>query len=427
MNFFARYFFIHFITISSSCAADTQKLLDTVYSFGCPSVLARELIKEAATRELISTIACKKEVIKEGSPLLFEKFPKLSNTISYTSLADLPTPVARLHTIETSIGVEQLWIKRDDLTAKKFGLAGGNKVRKLEFLLADALAAGASTVLTFGCVGSNHAVATACYTQQQGLSCITMLKPQPNNAVVQTNLLKMCAYNAQMIWSSNTIARAIDTVCTILKSIQKDHNIPYIIPTGGSCPLGVLGYINAVFELKEQIDKNEVPEPDYIYVPTGSTGTIVGILLGIQATGLHSKIIGITTEPSSALTFEKKIKDLFIKTNQFLHQQDSSFALFEYPSDQIRIYTAECGTEYGAFTEHGTQAYTLMREQENIILDGTYTAKTFAGLIADIQEHSLHNAIILYWHTYDSSPLQKLIDYTELPSDFHSYFTENIY
>ena len=218
---------------------------------------------------------------------LFKAYQGLSDKIPYLQLANLPTPINRCSSLESTLHFEQIYIKHDDLTGAD-GLYGGNKVRKLEFLLADALNQGAKEILTFGSVGTNHGLATACYADKLGLKCLLMLKPQPNSPVVRQNLLLDHYFNARLELFADAQQRkqAADEYLT-------NNKDTYFIPTGGSVPLGVLGFVNAVFELKEQIQQGIIPEPDYIYVPAGSCGTTAGLLLGIALAKLKSIIIAI--------------------------------------------------------------------------------------------------------------------------------------
>ncbi len=217
---------------------------------------------------------------------LFTRYPALKTHISYISLGTLPTPVQRVATLEQMYGIHNCFIKQDAATggvdADGEQLFGGNKVRKLEFLLADALYHNAKSVLTFGCIGSNHAVATATYAQQCGLRCYCVLTPQLDNLVVQRNLVLMKAAHAEMIFSENSIMRRQDTINAFIDSKTNHGDYPYFIPTGGSVALGAVGFVNAAFELDAQIKAGLLPEPDFIYVAAGSFGTVAGLSLGLK-------------------------------------------------------------------------------------------------------------------------------------------------
>ena len=352
---------------------------------------------------------------------LFEQFKELKDAVPYVQLADLPTPVYKSSRLSNALNHAHIFIKRDDLTGAD-QLYGGNKVRKLEFLLGDAVQKGAKKIITFGCVGTNHGLATACYSKQLGLDCLLMLKNQPNSPVVKQNLLLDHYFGAQIaIFPNNQIRRAA------LDAIVGKENETYFIPTGGSVPLGALGYVNAAFELKDQIQKGMMPEPDFIYLPIGSCGTTAGLLLGFVLAKIKSKIIGVAVEPEEAVDeFEINTQKLFLATNELLHEQSTDIPLLEFPEAQLIINKDFCGEYYGQWLPAGDDAAQLMKSEENINLEGTYSAKAFAALIADVKNNSaMKNKIVLFWNTYcglDFSQMINGIDYHQLNPEVHSYF-----
>lgn len=369
--------------------------------------------------------------ISPNTPLT-RAYPELMGKLPHIFLGDFPTPVHSLHNCGETIGLKNLYIKRDDLSGKKgndgFRLFGGNKVRKLEFLLADALNNNAKTVLTFGCAGSNHVVATATYAQFLGLSCIAMLKPQPNSPIVQRNLLLMNHVLAELHYScEEDRPRATESV--ILDHQNKFGIAPYQIPTGGSCPLGALGFVNAAFELAEQIEHGDLNEPDYIYVAAGSCGTIVGLLLGVRAAGLHTKIIGVCVEPEIPIEFQEKIIKLFNETNEMLHNMATTFPIFEIEVKDISLIHDMCGTGYGESFAPAQEAIALVADTEHIQLDGTYTGKAFGALVRDVQESRIaSDAKVLFWNTYCGDVIGSLYsdyDYHQLPINLWPYFQKD--
>lgn len=361
----------------------------------------------------------------QSSNLLFEHYPQLKEQIPYIQLATLPTPIEKLTKMSEKYGIE-LYIKRDDLTAHGKSLYGGNKIRKLEFLLAQAQACGAQKVLTFGAAGSNHALATAAHAQRLGMKTICMLKPQANSDIVKQNLLLHLKYNSELHYSPNDEIRNNDSYALCVEYLKNDGKIPYIIPTGGANIFGTLGFVNAAFELNQQIKQGLCPKPTHIYVACGSCGTAAGLLLGCKALGLDVHIIAIAVEPDHTNHCAKTIAQLFDETNHYLHDFDESFPLCSYSHKDLTIDFSCCGPDYGIFTELGNKATQEMLTLESIPLDGTYTAKAFAGLLATAPAEQ--NAIILFWNTYYSpistttrSPID---DYHKLPSCFHEYFSD---
>jgi len=221
---------------------------------------------------------------------LFMHYPLLGEKLPYVSLGEFPSPVQKLDRLGGDLGINHLYIKRDDLSGKVYG---GNKIRKLEFLLDNAVRAGAKEVLTYGSAGSNHCLATAIYAQQLGLRSISMLIPQPNAQYVRRNLLMSHHCGAEFHLHRNRSFVVLGTMYQLLRHRLKYRRFPQAIPFGGSSPLGVIGFVNAAFELKEQILKGEIPEPDRIYVASGSLGTATGLMLGLRAADLKSRLISV--------------------------------------------------------------------------------------------------------------------------------------
>lgn len=367
-----------------------------------------------------------------GEIALFKHYPFLVDKLPYVSLGEFPTPVHELHKLGSNLGIGQLYIKRDDLSSKVYG---GNKPRKLEFLLGNALRANVKEVITFGCAGSNHALATAIYAQRLGLRCISMLMPQPNAQYVQRNLLMSyyCGAELHLCGAALESARSVPlvkmaTTYQLLRHRLKSGYFPQIILPGGSSPLGAIGFVNAAFELKEQIDRNEAPEPDYVYVATGTMGTAAGLILGLRATGLKTRVLPVRVT-GHKLVNTKDMAKLIHKTNSLLHSIDSSFPELDISEKDIDVRHDFYGQQYALFTREGMQAVAKMKELEGIKLDGTYTGKTVAAIIHDAENGKLSNKVVLFWNTLNSRDFGDTIsavDYHDLPQCFHRYFEEEV-
>lgn len=371
-------------------------------------VLADALIKYTREKRSVSQSTC----------ILFEEFPELKKHFSYIQLAQLPTPV---ETIKVD-NVDLFYIKRDDMTSDIFG---GNKVRKLEFLLADARARDVDTVMTFGCVASSHATATAIHAKNLGMHSILVLMPQKNSYMVHRNLLLNKKVNADMVLAMNKEVRAVKAPHAFFEHYSKTGEYPYVIPTGGSCPIGILGYVNAAFELKNQIKEGILQEPDIIYLPIGSCGTVAGLLLGLKAAGLKSKIMAISVVPNQNVAFTNKVNALISSTNELLHNADTTFPIIKYSKKDLEIRNDFAGTCYGVFTKEGQEAKEIFENELGIILDGVYSAKAAAALIDDINKGILKGKKVLFWNTFcghDFSKIVENVSYKDLPEDFHNYF-----
>lgn len=348
---------------------------------------------------------------------LFDYFPELKQKIAYVeTIANIPTPVQPLSIFNDC----SVFIKRDDLTG--FGIHyGGNKCRKLPFVLADALAKEVKAVITVGATGSNHCVATACYCTMLNIPCRLYVKKQAQSEVVKQNLKLYAYYNADI-----TVCATHQDRTEKINDYTASHDNCYVIPAGASTPLGSLGYVNAALELKEQIDAGLIPEPDYIFLPIGSCGTTAGLLLGMCIAGINSKIVAVTTFPvNDPFYFADEVQKLFEETNNLLHDASPTVPLFEFPKDQLTIDADFCGTSYGESTLESQKAEEYMQTTAGITLETTYSAKAFACLLSCIQRLDAQNKVVLFWNTYcglDFSTLTETIDYKSLPQELHDYF-----
>jgi len=355
---------------------------------------------------------------------LFKAFPLLGQKLPYIELGSFPTPVQDLEHLANDIGASRLFVKRDDISGHPYG---GNKVRKLEFLLGEAIRRGAKEVLTFGCVGSNHCLATSVYAKQVGLGSISMLLPQPNAYCVRDNLLANHAHGAELHLYRSMPRAALGTVRQLMQHRWKGGRWPMVIPPGGSSMPGVVGFVNAAFELKEQIVRGEAPEPDLIYVAAGTMGTAGGLILGLKAAELKSHVVGIAVGDQRFVNARKTLA-LIRKTNSFLSSFDQSFPKCSFSESDIEIRHQFVGPGYAHFTEEGMAAVSRMQQLEGIRLEGTYTGKTLAGLVHDVAEEG-RNGTILFWNTFNSRNLTEAtsdLDYHELPRCFHRYFEQNV-
>ena len=361
---------------------------------------------------------------------LYKSFPKLFSHIAYISLGAFPTPVILCkHMSELAEHNIKLFIKDDGQCGKLLSdgthLFGGNKVRKLEFALADAKKHEAQTVMTFGCVGSNHALATTVYAHELGLKSVCLLSNQFNSAIVQRNLLLQHYFQAQLHYYDTGALRKQDAYSRFLECYEQDGQFPYVIPTGASYSLGVLGFVSAAFELREQIQEGLLPEPDYIYVPAGSLGTLAGLMIGAKAAGLKTKIIGIAVQNIAQEVLEKRMLILLTDTNNLLHKADTEFPLYNWDAEEILVERDFAGIGYGIFTQEGTEAIRQLKEVEGIELDGVYSGKAFSGLLNHIRAGTLDNRTVLFWNTFCPEAFEQLtssVEYDRLQPDFKKYF-----
>lgn len=363
---------------------------------------------------------------------LFEQYPLLSERLHYVSLCKLPTPVQKLENLGAELGIAQLYIKRDDLSGIIYG---GNKPRKLEFILGNAIESGAKVVMAFGGAGSNHALATAIYAGKVGLKSISMLMRQPNAQYVRRNLLMSYYSGAELHACGKDLESRLNmplvylaTVYQLMRWRINKGCFPKIIPPGGSSPLGIVGFVNAALELKQQVVNGQMPAPDYIYVAAGTMGTAAGLSLGLRAAKLNSRVVSIRVTAEKLVNPPAMVK-LIREVNSLLHSHDASVPEFEFYEDDLDIRHGYFGERYALFTEKGMEAVKLMQELEGIKLDGTYTGKTLAAVIDDAKSGNLQDKTVLFWNTLNSREFPEAIsniDYHELPRSFRRYFEEEV-
>jgi len=349
-------------------------------------------------------------------PILFEYFPELEKNLDWLPLGNFPTPVRKLD----HLGIDNLWIKQDGLSAS---LYGGNKVRKLEFVLAEAKNRNARHVVTFGGIGTNHGLATAIYCQQLGLDCTLLLFNQPVTRHVKKNMLLFEKYGANLVFHRSLFSTALS-----YHTIQKvKHPGAYFLFAGGSNPVGTIGYVDAAFELKAQIEAGELPEPSVIFCPAGSNGTLAGLSLGVALAEMRSQVIGVRVSVSHVGPFQactaEATRKLMKATYAHLKKRCRNFPQIDIA---VPILMEDYqGEGYGYPTEAGRSAYTHLKEKEGIRLDPCYTSKTFAALMDYCKTDRDDQSAVLYWHTYNAVDLTAQaasIDYHALPRSFHPFF-----
>jgi len=352
---------------------------------------------------------------------LFTRYHELATALPYLELGTFPTPVKAMSKLGSETGIPGLMIKCDDVSGS---LYGGNKVRKLEFLLAKAVQGGYREVLTYGGAGSNHALATALYAESLGIRCISILGPQPNARNIPKTLLMSLKAGAELHYYGNYRSFSAATKRILVERKNASGQFPMVIPVGGTTPLGTAGFVNAGLEIAEQITAGELDEPDVIYVALGSMGTAVGIALGLRAAGISAKVIAIALLGKERSNLENCSK-LYERTASLLNSNDKAFPLLGRETMNMEVRQEFGGKMYGLYTPEGADAVSRMRDLEGITLEGTYTGKALAALISDAEAKKLSGKKVLFWNTYNSKDFSSEIadvDYHKLPKALHKYF-----
>lgn len=310
-------------------------------------------------------------------------------TIPRYPLTTTPTPLIRARNLEAALGVvsPRIYLKRDDLTGLAFG---GNKARKLEYLLADALATGSTVLVTEGAVQSNHARMTAAAAAIAGLRAVLVLDAR-NGDALGGNLLLDHLLGAEIRVVPDKEAREA-LMQRIGDELEAEGERPYVIPAGGSVPLGAVGYVAMVQELLVQLMETS-EAPSRLYAATSSLGTQAGLAVGRRVFRASFTVEGVAVEGTAQEL--SKVGALLATATADLVGLEDRFA----PED-IRINDGFVGAGYGKPSPEGMEAIRLLAQTEAVFLDPAYTAKAMAGMLADVRAGMFdRDEAIIFLHT----------------------------
>ena len=319
------------------------------------------------------------------------RFPRVKLTLSDTPLEFLPN-------LTKHLGGPDLYIKRDDHT----GLAlGGNKTRKLEFLIGDALAKGATHILTQGATQSNHVRQTIAAANKFGLKSTVLLEERvsdgaddyyANGNVLLDQILGAAIETRPAGLDMNKELEAIG------ERLRAAGEVPYLIPGGGSNPIGALGYVVSALELVAQANEQRL-SIDHVVHATGSTGTQAGFVVGIEGVSSHIPVLGISVRAPREKQ-EENVRRLACQTWELLGIRG------EFPDAAVAVNADYVGGGYGVPTEGMIEAVQLLARFEGILLDPVYTGKGFAGLLDLIRKgHFRKGETVVFLHTGGASGL----------------------
>jgi L-cysteate sulfo-lyase len=309
-------------------------------------------------------------------------------------LAHLPTPLERLDRLTKELGGAEIWIKRDDCT----GLStGGNKTRKLEFLIGEAILEGADMVMTQGATQSNHARQTAAFAAKLGMDCHILLEDRTGSNNMNYNhngnvlLDHLHGATTQKIKAKDlTMNEELEKTAQAFR--EKTGRKVYTVPGGGSNPTGALGYVNAAFEMLAQFNERHL-KIDHITHATGSAGTQAGLVVGLQAMNAQIPVLGIGTNAPK----EKQEAKIFALAEKTAEKMGCPGVV---KRGDIVANTDYVGEGYGIPSEGGQEAIKMFAELEGILLDPVYSAKGAAGLIDLVRTGVFKNdEKIVFLHT----------------------------
>lgn len=322
-------------------------------------------------------------------PFLHEWSPPLRRTLPHLELGRGPTPVRRLAALgETRADI---WLK-DESTFGDGGW-GGNKVRKLEWLLPEVKRRGRKTILTFGGLGTNWGLATALYAGEQGIDTALALIDQPRDEHVEAQLRRLEVSGASLHFT-RTKNRTIALAPWLVVRHSSGMRPPYILPSGGSSALGTLGYVETAFEIADQVRRGELPRPGVAVTATGSGGTAAGLALGFALAGLPVRTIGVIVTEHLRLD-EPAITRLAGRSAKLLRKRGAEFP---EPNLDLEMTGEWMGETYGAPTPGAERAIELARA-DGLTLDPVYTAKAMAALLDKSKAGQLGEGPVLFLNT----------------------------
>lgn len=330
---------------------------------------------------------------------LARRFPRLARRLPRVSLGPGPSPVHRLERLSETLGRDDIWLKNDGV----FGtIYGGNKPRKLQFVLADALRRQCKTILTTGTIGTNHGLATALYAREAGLKAGLLLTYEEPSAEAIKNLLAISAAGARIHYTRSYPLTAAVSPYFIARYYMRDHRMPYLVGPGGSSALASLGYADAGLELAEQVRAGELPEPAWIVIPLGTGGTVAGLLAGLRLAGLDTRILAITATRAPT-TWRPVVMHLAHAVLDRIARLSGEGGLSQLLLDGLVIDRRWVGPGLGQESAEGREAAVMLNDLEGLHLDPVYTAKSMAALMSRAKAGRLSGPV-LFWQTYNAIP-----------------------
>lgn len=323
---------------------------------------------------------------------LFKAFPALAPVLAPVALARLPTPVEAM----PGFG-PQAWIKRDDLSHATYG---GNKVRKLEFVLAEMRRRKARAVYTLGATGTNAGIAASMVCADEDIPCTIITFPQAESASVARNRQWLAHFHARYehrpsLWSA-----------VLRYYLHPARLLPgrYFLFAGCSNPVSTFGYVNAVFELREQIRAGHCPEPAAIVVAVSSASTLAGLTLGVALAGLGTRVVGVRVAaerlgPFAACT-TGVVEKLEAQALALMHAAGCARELRRAPP--ATLLGEYIGPGYGVATEAAAHAMAAFQAETGLALEGTYSGKAAAAFLDHLPGAP---GPVLFWNTFNSRPL----------------------
>lgn len=333
-------------------------------------------------------------------------------------IASVPTPLDDAADVAASHGIASLSLKRDDLSNPVYG---GNKVRKLEYLLGQARAENRRAVITFGAYGSNHALATAVHATAAGIEPHVVLSPQAPGPYARATLLAHAGIGSHLHpvdgWDGLREAVRVRQELTARDGVE-----PLVIPMGGSSDRGTVGYVNAAFEIAEQIAESAAARPDLVYCALGTMSTAVGLAIGFAALRWSTEVIGVRVTPDEVAN-EAFARKLTVDTVALLRGLDPAFPELDFEDLALDLRDDWFEPGYGVPTPETTAAV-QSAAGFGYRLETTYTGKALAAMMDDARQGLLEHENVVFLDTYNSAPMPAPGSVESLPEVLRAYVDE---
>ncbi|CAN5768101.1 pyridoxal-phosphate dependent enzyme [soil metagenome] len=344
---------------------------------------------------------------KGQSTWLFERYPGLAAHVPWRPIGSYPTPVEALPALAGATDV-LLFVKRDDLSSP---LYGGNKVRKLENILADADLGGRRTIVTAGATGTHHGLATALHGRELGFDVRLALYRQPVTPHAQRNLRGMLLAGADTHYGGGELG-TLRAVHALYRNSKSSGGAPYFVGFGGTSRLGTIGHVNAALELAEQVKAGVMPEPDRIFVALGTCGTAAGLVAGCRLAGLRARVTAVrVTPPFIANRFA--VQYLANDVLAFLRRSEPGMPRVRVRGRDFDVAGDQLGRGYAHGTETGGTAMDWARPR--LALEPTYTAKALAACLDYCRQRARPGEVVLFWNTVNSAPVRQATNLDGVP------------
>ena len=350
---------------------------------------------------------------------LFRAYPRLRSRLFRHSVVSVPTPVEPLPV--PGIPGDALYVKRDDRSCP---LYGGNKPRKLEFVIGAALARGARRLVTTGALGTHHGLATTIIGRDAGLRSTLVLVHQPVTAEVRRSLLLDRAYGADLVYGAN-VPGAVAQVVRVLAASTARGERPFLVATGGSSLRGTIGILSGALELAEQIDRGALPMPAQVYVAVGTGGTLAGLVAGFKLLRLPIRVVGVLVTdilPPSRARLARAAASVLA----WLRRAEPRIPETAVTSGDFDLIRDQLGEGYGASTPAARHALATAAES-GLQLDPTYSAKCLAAVLERSRRGELPSNPVLFWNTYNgvdvAAGAPRPLDLDTLPRRFRELLT----